>query len=314
MNLTRRDFGRICAAGLLFPATLRFARGAGSLTWEARPSSGTGGERRYRADAQVLLFSIPVLHRAGVGDGSAAWHDSEGEGRAVRLLEFNGRSLPERAAGLNRLGFIQELSEQAELAAPQSIYFGLMTSSPEESAEDARKALHSKAAEVDYSAIEGRVAEGSMETASARFIAPASLSARSGELIQRARQALSGVPRRTAPLAPSDGSVRPFLHALAELLIHPGGGETRYVYAGRLYHLRVETAADPKAAAVFRARGLLRGSGKALRVEGRLHREEGGKTTDFRLWIEEGDPRPIPLRIEFQPKSYLRLTFEAEPA
>jgi hypothetical protein len=103
------------------------------------------------------------------------------------------------------------------------------------------------------------------------------------------------------------------LHALAELLIHPGGGATRYVYAGRFYRLRVETSADPKATAVFRARHLLRASGRVLRIEGRLHREEGGKTTDFRLWIEEGDPRPIPLRIEYQPKSYLRLTFEAIP-
>jgi hypothetical protein len=34
-------------------------------------------------------------------------------------------------------------------------------------------------------------------------------------------------------------------------------------------------------------------------------------TEQFRLWIEEGAPRPLPLRIEYQPKSFLRLTFEA---
>jgi hypothetical protein len=313
MNLTRRDFGRICTAGLLFPAALRSALGSGTLTWEGRPLSGTGGERRYRADAQVVLFSIPVLHRTGVGDGSVAWHDSESAGRAVRLLEFTGRSLPQRAAGLNRLGFIRELSEQAAPAAPRSLYFGLMTSSPEESADEARKALHSKAAEASYSAIEGRIGEGSMETVSAHFMAPASLSsAENAELVERARQALSGVPKRTAPLAPPSDSVRPFLHALAELLIRPG--EARYVYAGRFYRLRVERSADSKATALFRSRGLLRASAKALRIDGRLHREEGGKLTDFRLWIEKGSPRPLPLRIEFQPRSYLRLTFEAETA
>jgi hypothetical protein len=40
----------------------------------------------------------------------------------------------------------------------------------------------------------------------------------------------------------------------------------------------------------------------------------GGKRAapiEFRLWIEEGTARPLPLRIEYQPKPCLRLTFEA---
>jgi hypothetical protein len=42
-----------------------------------------------------------------------------------------------------------------------------------------------------------------------------------------------------------------------------------------------------------------------------LRRVDGGKPIEFRLWIEEGAAHPLPLRIEYQPKSYLRLTFEA---
>jgi hypothetical protein len=47
-------------------------------------------------------------------------------------------------------------------------------------------------------------------------------------------------------------------------------------------------------------------------VAGSLRRLEDGKPIEFHLWIEEGAPRPLPLRIDYQPKSYLRLTFEAQ--
>jgi len=47
------------------------------------------------------------------------------------------------------------------------------------------------------------------------------------------------------------------------------------------------------------------------RLAGKVRRESGGKETDFRLWIEEGAEQPLPLRIDFQPKSYLRLVMEA---
>ena len=49
-----------------------------------------------------------------------------------------------------------------------------------------------------------------------------------------------------------------------------------------------------------------------VRVAGKVRREAGGKETEFRLWIEEGAAPPVPLRIDFQPKSYLRLVLEAE--
>jgi hypothetical protein len=289
---TRRHFGQICAAGLLFGK--RFLRAAEKipLTWTAQPQPTPGCERRYRADAQVMLFGITVLHRANVGDGSAAWRESASEdGAVVRLLEFTGRSAPERAAGLNRFGFIQELSRTGE-----AIYFGLMTSSPEESAAEARQALHNASKDALYSAIDGRTSAEGIETACAHFRAAARTSlAERQELIDRARQSLATAPKtktsgQSAPL--------PFLHALAALLADAQKKETQYAYNGRLYRLAVERSRDVKTAGV-------------IRVAGTLQRVEGGKPIEFRLWVEEGARRPLPLRIEYQPKSYLRLTFEA---
>src|SRR5438874_10207712 len=120
-ELTRRAFGRLFpAATIAVPVSRPWAfcaAEAGALTWDAQPPPGAGAERRYRADATVLLLSIPVLHRKGVGDGSTVWRESGGaNGTVTRLLEFTGRSAPEHAAGLNRFGFIQELSRTMESA------------------------------------------------------------------------------------------------------------------------------------------------------------------------------------------------------
>jgi hypothetical protein len=255
-----------------------------------------------------------VLHRKGVGDGVAAWRDSIAEdGASERFLEFTGRSAPEHAAGLNRFGFIQELSRSTDRMGVESLYFGLMTSSPEDSAADARKALHSDSKDASFSAIEGRIAAGCIETVSARFIAPARTSpAERSELIERARQALSAAPKRREEGPSTQNAPGPFLHVLADLLCSGNSTHTRYVYNGRLYHLRVQRSPDAKATSSFREMNLIPSSAVVIRVSGALWREGGGKPSEFRLWIEEGNPRPIPLRIEYQPKAYLRLTFEAE--
>jgi hypothetical protein len=300
--------GVLRAAGL--PHTSR-------LTWDLVAASGPGSEstaeRTYRADAQIVLLGVPFLHRSRVGGGSAIWRESQLPQRGMlRFLEFTGFSLPERAAGLNRLGFIREMSRFEEGAPSESIYFGLMTSSPEESAEEARKALESHAKEAVYSVIEGRIAADAVETVGAHFSAPAQWSVHNREeLMQNARMALAEAPSKPGEAIQAIGPAT-FLQALADLLRDSGRGETRYIYGGKLYHLRVARSEDPKATATFRERGLIAPNSSIVRVNGSLRREIGGKEQSFRLWFEAGAQKPIPLRIEYQAKSYLRLVFEAE--
>ena len=293
---------------------------AGLLGWALLPPAmrrGSAGdfskERRYRADAQILVVSVPVLRRSGVGGGSVVWREWREPAGLNRLLEFTGYSNPERAAGLNRLGLIRETSRAEDTAVRESSYFGVMTASPEESAEEAHQALHSTATEATYSAIHGRIAGGQVETATVLFRGPARLSPeRRKELFARAEQALSSAPNK-APEFRANGAIPAlFLHALADALRNPERGQTQYVYNGRLYRLWVRHAADPRAAVYFRERGLIRAGAGVVQVAGKVRREAGGKETEFRLWIEEGAAQPVPLRIDFQPKAYLRLVFEAE--
>jgi hypothetical protein len=312
MMFTRRAFGRTCIA-LWFGTRFSRAEERPPLSWVSHSDPAEELQRRYRADAQIILLSIPVLHRKGVGDGAAAWRDSIAEdGAVVRFLEFVGRSAPEHAAGLNRFGFIQELSRTTD-QTKESLYFGLMTSSPEESAAEGRKALHSESRDASFSAIEGRIARDCIETASAHFIAPAKTSsADRTQLIERARVALLSAAKSREDAPSSEGMPGTFLHTLAAVLSSRGPAQTSFAFNGCVYRLRVERSPDAKATATFRDARLVSPAATVTRVTGTLWRKDGGKPSEFRLWIEDGNPRPLPLRIEYQPKAYLRLTFEAE--
>jgi hypothetical protein len=188
-----------------------------------------------------------------------------------------------------------------------------MTASPEETAEEARKALHPAGKEITYTTIDGRLAPGEVDTVIAHFTAPAAWSmGNRAELLENSRRALSSVPPRPPDFSVPKTPLRPFLQTLADELRSPKQAEAPFTYAGRLYHLSLQRSEDSKATSNFRSRGLLSANAHAVRVSGKLRRASGGKETDFRLWIEDGAAEPLPLRIEYQAKSYLRLVFEAE--
>lgn len=309
--LSRRAFAHCLAGAVLARASAAAASPRpGPLAWSVEKAPRLNFERRYRADAQVLVLGLPLLRREGVGGGSVLWREFE-TAKATRLLEFSGFSSPERASGLNRLGFIREIERASENGGSECIYFGLMTASPEESAEEARKALHSAAKKQTYTAIEGRIAAGETETAIAHFTAPAEVSGeRRAELVDRARLALDSAAK-VSTAGPARGTSKSFLQALAGLLMQPDGEEAHYSYSGRPYRIRLARSVDGKATAHFRQRRLIAGSAEVIRVSGRVLQEAGGKEIGFRLWIPGGRARPLPLRIEYQAKSYLRLVFEA---
>ena len=309
--ITRRACGRALGGAFLWFSAK--AAPPGGLSWSDDKPSAPAMERRYRGDAQILLFSLPLLHKSGVGGGSAVWRESDdGSGGRLRLLEFNGYSLPARAAGLNRLGFIRELCRVAGGRSVESIYFGLMTSSPEESAEQGRRALHTRIKEQAYSTIDGRVQSGQSEATLAHFMAPASITALDRtELVNRARRALDAQGKLPAGPAGTAEGAHSFLAAVSELLLHPERRESAYVYSGNLYSLRVERTRDPKTASYFAGRKVIGKTASVTRVSGRLRRRPNGEDVEFRVWVEDGAERPLPLRIEYQAKSYLRLVFEA---
>ena len=68
--------------------------------------------------------------------------EETGEGASLRrTLFFAAGSDPKHAHGLNRLGWIREVVLGPASAPAESVYFGVLTSSPEESLEHARQAV-----------------------------------------------------------------------------------------------------------------------------------------------------------------------------
>ena len=128
------------------------------------------------------------------------------------------------------------------------------------------------------------------------------------------RSCYPGVRKRSevrTAAGPASETAPAFLQELAGLLMRPDGKEGRFNYSGRPYLLHLTRSVDAKTTNYFRERKLIAGAAEVVRVAGRLRREAGCKKTEFRLWIPSEAERPLPLRIEYQAKSYLRLVFEA---
>ena len=72
----------------------------------------------------------------------------------------------------------------------------------------------------------------------------------------------------------------------------------RYVYSEQEYLLTLERqqpSSSPE---------------RLVAVRGKIRNLRTGRETSFRLWLEH-DSSIVPIRFEFQPRSFLRLTFEA---
>ena len=127
-----------------------------------------------------------------------------------------------------------------------------MTASPEESADQARRTLRSTEKEQAYTAIDGRIASGSVETTTAHFAAPSTLSAdHRAELVELARQALARERMTSTGPVAAGANAPSFLQALAAMLRRPEQNETTYVYAGRAYSLWTTRSPDATATAYF---------------------------------------------------------------
>jgi len=76
----------------------------------------------------------------------------------------------------------------------------------------------------------------------------------------------------------------------------------RYVYGEQEYLLELDAPQPGK-----NREGL-------LPVRGKIRNLRTGHETLFRLWLDEASNSIVPVRIDSQPRSFLRLTFEALPA
>ena len=285
-------------------------------------NSGAAGEqlRQYRADAVVTLLSIPIVTRQGVGSGYASLRQEGADNNRRLCLRFAAGSWPKEAHGLNRLGYIEEVVEEQGEQLCRAGYFGFMTSSDEQSVDEARKALHRNGvAAVPYSTILGQSEPGTYFATKTRFQSEDGYTWSDwSELLPKARLAVdSNDATVLANERRPDGSgvAAPFLYSLWRAITAPASDqELRYAWGECDYALRVEKKPDSSMGSKLADKLLTQHPSRVVRLAGKARNLKSGKQSKFRFWYEEGASSLLPLRIEYRPRSFLHLIFEADPA
>jgi|SRR5579871_1372362 len=323
-GLSRRSLGRSLLTFLAGPFYSSGARAANAPLLEVdrfiedlAAESAHRASVTYRADAAIVLLSVPVFRRAGVGSGSASLTEAVRADERFYSLRFSGASKPERAAGLDRMGMIREVALERSSILHEAAYFGVLTSSPDETLEEGRRSLRAANQWNEYTAIDGQSLGHTTRSAVTHFRLP--VLARANQHIvaeARANFQTSRPPwRENTWVRARAGQATPtFLYTLMRAVRSPERvTDDWYVYSERSYRLRLEKYPDRAQGQRFADLGLVSRPDQVIEVRGRTREERTGRLTTFRLWMEGGRERALPLRIEFQPRAYLRLSFEVDP-
>ena len=273
-------------------------------------------ERLYRVDATILLLSVPVMRRNGVGDARVALRQSPAatpEGGSKLALEFAASSDPSRAHGLDRMGWIREVVVEKNGASHRAGVLGIMSDSNEQTAEEARTALRSdlnNGADAErLVAIDGVHSGGTARATRSRVIrfrAPRRNWTGGESLPDLARESFHNAAASWKEEQWPGGENAPatFLYALKRAMEAGGSRTSDYIWNQNRYTMRLEREADA-------------GAGRELstpvdRIRGELQNvSQNLRPLRFQIWIDRESPIPMPLRVEFQPRSFLRLTLEA---
>ena len=320
MNFSRRQVGRLLSGALLSNwILLRQALSAPNgfqvdrLLGEHAYAASTDQHRAYRAEVVVSLLGLPIFSRSGVGSGFCSyWRAKEGD-ITITKARFAGGSFPQKTHNLNRLGLIEEVVIEKDGAPVEAAYFGFMTSSPEEGASEARKALDGGNAEIPYVATEGLILATQFRATKTRFqFSNRWTWADRKSIFQQVRERFATTKAEVNNVTfPGDTWPGTFLHCMIKALEqNPAQFQAGYVYNAKHFGLRMDKTADAKAGGNFAAKGLTARPQSVMQFRGVIHDDSTGKLTNFRLWTEEGGETLLPLRIELQARSFLALAFE----
>jgi len=278
----------------------------------------TAARRYYRADAVIMLFSMPIFSKAGVGSGFSFAEELDSPGPRSRRVGFGGGSWPDRAHGLNRLGYIHEtVVEQAGQLA-ESRYFGFMSTSQEERLDEARKAIRDGSQTPLFSAIRGESLRGAYSARFTRFMSKDAVSWRLWRNVARAAErsfdgeCVSSREEHGTPGSP-DKILTTLLYAL--LRVRENGfkpSRTVFIYGGVQRSLETVSSPDPRLGEKLRQRGLVARADSVVHVTGTTRNLQTGARTRFSVWWDRDSSSLLPVRIELEPRSFLRLAFEAD--
>lgn len=274
-------------------------------------------QRKYKATAYVMVFGILIFSRADVGYGWAVEESRERQSNETVELEFLAGSIPERAHGLNRFGYIRESVEERNRTPIRAEYFGLMTASREESLKDARAALNAQAkCDVPYVAASGQIGNHHASYSVRHLVLPEPRPSAEGALMRLVKASFASAHTRTEDVDKtfSTSATQPFLYALRNAMLSTDTNwRAEFLFNGKLHILNFEKHPDHNVESEMRRQGLVTGEACVLRLTGVITNESRQERTNFTVWYQKGIATILPLRFEVRPRTYLKLVFDAQP-
>jgi hypothetical protein len=268
--------------------------------------------RRFRANATILILGVPIFKREDVGAGCASVEIGASRDHTVTALQFAAGSKPERARGLNRLGLMREAVVEQDARLLKSSYAGFMTSSPEKSLDQGRRALSTAATEMPCTLGSAESGSGRTELSVRHFTVPGATrwtdTADILDAIGNNHEPGGGPGARQE--TSSFGPTATFLYAIHRAALEEAPSARRqFCHNGKLHELITQKQHFSPASS-----GAVGDRRTSVRMTGAIRDQSGAGIAEFSVWFDPADPSGIPNRIEFRARSFLRLTFESEPA
>jgi hypothetical protein len=253
---------------------------------------------RYRVNATVMIACVPVFSKQNVGGAYLGVEQTLIGGAAVTRLEFAAGSWPERLKGFNRFGATRETVREENGGVVESAYVSFMASSREQNFTEAREAFRRAPESLPLAVARGRSTSAGCAFAIEHRAAPGNYSWRNCLDLAGGFDDLP-LPA-AAPLEEYPGGALPtFLFALRRaILTNSPAATTLYTHNGKVYRLRTRSQIDPRS--------------NELAFTCRISSRAEPGQTEFKLWLASRDRTALPTRIEFHPKSFLKLTLEQE--
>ena len=270
----------------------------------------------YRADVVVTLLGVPIFSRKGVGGAFATLKEAVGGDRKLVSLQFAGGADPARTHGFKYDGSLEEAVLEQGSMRPRAAYFGFVTSSSnEEGLDQARKRVMTEPGRHSaYAAAEGVHVDGCARCEKSAITLPEQPGRDLSSLIREMRDSFRGADRTALELRTSSGSApTTFLYTvLSAIRSDQPRSRLNYVHNAREYRLEWERTPDPHTGAALAAAGLIAPHSSVMRLSGHVTCLSTRGNSTFRLWL--ADPSVVPLKIEFQPRPYLRISLETAEA
>ena len=290
----------------------------------------------YRVDATVrlplLIAAIPIASRENVGVTTFSARDFTTDGRTgARTYEFFAASFPERARGLNRLGFLREAVVVARTGIIETSQFWVISSEREDTMTKAGQVLDNDAEILPYSVIDSLITADAADSRVLQLLMSGQWDSAAG-LYDEVRPLWNGEdPTYTRHLDNDDWSgyqtplaffsgLQVSLQSVANAVA--AGEDPRrtqryqpYVHNGRLLRFELrKISRDGDRTAEYARAGWFENPAALRRLEYRLRDARGKEVDRLKLWVglrasslDDPFPRPhLPVAYEYEPGSYLR--------